>query len=74
MNEKIVPMQGINPAAFSGQMQQQQMPANNINMNQYLLQKIDEIKRRMFGDNVGALSSMMMMQQQPMQQQPKRRM
>ena len=73
MNEKIVPMQGINPAAFSGQMQQQQMPANNINMNQYLLQKIDEIKRRMFGDNVGALSSMMM-QQQPMQQQPKRRM
>ena len=73
MNEKIVPMQGINPAAFSGQMQQQPMPANNINMNQYLLQKIDEIKRRMFGDNVGALSSMMM-QQQPMQQQPKRRM
>ena len=73
MNEKIVPMQGINPAAFSGQIQQQQMPANNINMNQYLLQKIDEIKRRMFGDNVGALSSMMMQQQQPMQQ-PKRRM
>ena len=74
MNEKIVPMQGINPAAFSGQMQQQPMPANNINMNQYLLQKIDEIKRRMFGDNVGALSSMMMQQQQPMQQQSKRRM
>ena len=74
MNEKIVPMQGINPAAFSGQMQQQPMPANNINMNQYLLQKIDEIKRRMFGDNVGALSSMMMLQPQPMQQQPKRRM
>ena len=46
MNEKIIPMQGINPAAFSGQ-RQQQMPAANINMNQYLLQKIDEIKRRM---------------------------
>ena len=60
-------MQGINPAAFSGQKQQQQMmPANN-NMNQYLLQKIAEIKRRMFGDEVGALANIMM-------QQPNRRM
>ena len=74
MNEKIIPMQGINPAAFSGQMQQQPMPAPNINMNQYLLQKIDEIKRRMFGDNVGALANIMMQQQQPMMQQPRRRM
>jgi|TARA_R100000458_G_C8120198_1_gene139411 hypothetical protein len=73
MNEKIIPMQGINPAAFSGQ-RQQQMPAANINMNQYLLQKIDEIKRRMFGDNVGALANIMMQQQQPMMQQPRRRM
>ena len=67
MNEKIVPMQGINPAAFSGQKQQQQMMPANINMNQYLLQKIAEIKRRMFGDEVGALANIMM-------QQPNRRM
>ena len=66
MNEKIIPMQGINPEAFSGKKQQQQpMPAGNINMNQYLLQKIAEIKRRMFGDEVGALSNIMMQQQQP---------
>jgi hypothetical protein len=67
VNEKIIPMQGINPEAFSGQKQQQPMPAGNINMNQYLLQKIAEIKRRMFGDEVGALSNIMM------QQQPDRR-
>ena len=67
MNEKIIPMQGINPAAFSGQKQQQQMMPANINMNQYLLQKIAEIKRRMFGDEVGALANIMM-------QQPNRRM
>ena len=60
-------MQGINPAAFSGQQQQQQMMPANINMNQYLLQKIAEIKRRMFGDEVGALANIMM-------QQPNRRM
>jgi hypothetical protein len=67
VNEKIIPMQGINPAAFSGQKQQQQMMPANINMNQYLLQKIAEIKRRMFGDEVGALANIMM-------QQPNRRM
>ena len=60
-------MQGINPAAFSGKKQQQQMMPANINMNQYLLQKIAEIKRRMFGDEVGALANIMM-------QQPNRRM
>ena len=60
-------MQGINPAAFSGQKQQQQMMPANINMNQYLLQKIAEIKRRMFGVEVGALANIMM-------QQPNRRM
>ena len=60
-------MQGINPEAFSGQKQQQQMMPANINMNQYLLQKIAEIKRRMFGDEVGALANIMM-------QQPNRRM
>ena len=67
-NNNILPMQGINPEAFSGkQPQQPSMPAN-MDMNQYLLQKISEMKRRMFGEESGALASLMM------QQQPNRRM
>jgi|TARA_R110002012_G_scaffold307556_1_gene513068 hypothetical protein len=63
----ILPMQGINPSAFSGEMPQQPMMPANMDMNQYLLQKISEIKRRMFGEESGALASLMM-------QQPNRRM
>ena len=61
-------MQENNPSAFSGEMPQQPMMPANMDMNQYLLQKISEIKRRMFGEESGALTSLMM------QQQPNRRM
>lgn len=75
----------INPAAFGGQPQQQgpqgaPPPSSQgggqppMDMNKYLIDKVMEIKKRMGGGDVGALSALteaMQPQQQPQQpQQP----
>jgi hypothetical protein len=75
----------INPAAFGGQPQQQRPqgappPSSQgggqppMDMNKYLIDKVMEIKKRMGGGDVGALSAlteaMQPQQPQPQPQQP----
>jgi hypothetical protein len=73
----------INPAAFGGQPQQQgpqgaPPPSSQgggqppMDMNKYLIDKVMEIKKRMGGGDVGALSALTeaMQPQQPQPQQP----
>ena len=53
----------INPAAFSGNQAPSQPPAQPMDaeMSEYLLRKVDEIKRRMGaeGGNLGAFTNLL---------------
>ena len=56
-------LQPVNPAAFSGNQPPMPAPAQpmDIEMSDYLLRKIDEIKRRMGaeGGNLGAFTNLL---------------
>ena len=67
MNEILASIRPINPAAFGGTPNQMPQQRGGFDANQYLMQKIMEIRRKSSQGDLGALGNVMSAMQQPMQ-------